>query len=74
VRTGLRSQRWFVAVFALASAITVGACSTHRVAVTNPCPTLTKNGVVVVSPNRGAIGLAKIGLTPAAVKAQEKCA
>jgi hypothetical protein len=54
-------------------ATTTAACSTHRVAVTQPCPVVTKHGKVVIAPYRGGVGLAKIGLTPGALKAREKC-
>jgi hypothetical protein len=49
------------------------ACSTHEVEATRTCTTVTKGGKVVAVSNRGAIGLAKIGLTPRALKLQEKC-
>ena len=58
-----------IVVFGLALA----GCSTHRIAIQNPCPAVTSHGIVIHAPYRGGIGLAKIGLTPAAVKAQEKC-
>jgi hypothetical protein len=47
-------------------------CSTHNEAVSHPCPTVSKGKAVAVS-NRGKIGLAKIGLTPKELKAQQKC-
>ena len=53
-------------------ALTTG-CSTQHVAATHPCPELSKKGKVVVAANRGAVGLAKIGLAPKVLKAQEKC-
>ena len=48
-------------------------CSTHEVAATRTCTTATKGGKVVALSNRGAIGLAKVGLTPKALKLQQKC-
>jgi hypothetical protein len=55
------------------STAAIAGCSTHRVAVTNPCPVVSKQGAVIAAPSRGAIGLVKIGLTPKTLKAQEKC-
>jgi hypothetical protein len=49
-----------------------GGCSTHDVAVSRPC-TIVKAGKAVALSNRGAVAMAKIGLTPRALKAQEKC-
>jgi hypothetical protein len=42
----------------------LAACTPHQVAQTHPCATPS---------NRGAPQLAKIGLTPAELKAQAKC-
>jgi hypothetical protein len=48
-------------------------CSTHEdVAASHPC-TFVTGGKVVARANRGKIGLAKVGLTPKGLKAQEKC-
>jgi hypothetical protein len=53
--------------------LTVTGCSTHDdVAASHPC-TFTVAGKVVAGENRGKIGLAKVGLTPKGLKAQEKC-
>lgn len=52
-------------------AVTTG-CSTHDVPVSHPCTTV-EGGKVVAVENRGAIALAKVGLTPKGLKAQEKC-
>jgi hypothetical protein len=52
--------------------LAVTGCSTHDVPTSNPCTTL-KGGKVVAVENRGAIGLAKVGLTPKGLKAQEAC-
>jgi hypothetical protein len=54
-------------------ALSVTACSTHDVAATRTCTTVTKGGKVAAVSNRGAVGLAKIGLTPKGLKLQEKC-
>jgi hypothetical protein len=48
-------------------------CSTHSAAVSHPCSTVSKQGKVVAVSNRGRVGLAKIGLTPKGLKAQQKC-
>jgi hypothetical protein len=53
--------------------LTATGCSTHDdVAASHPC-TFTVAGKVVAGENRGKIGLAKVGLTPKGLKAQEKC-
>jgi hypothetical protein len=53
--------------------LTATGCSTHDdVAASHPC-TFEKGGKVVAVENRGKIGLAKVGLTPKGLKAQEKC-
>lgn len=54
-------------------AIAATGCSTHEVAVSRPCATVTRGGKAVAIENRGAIAMAKVGLTPAGLKAQEKC-
>jgi len=59
--------------FVLTSALGLAACSTHRVAQTHPCPALTAQSKVVVASSRGAIGLAKVGLTPKGLKALDDC-
>jgi hypothetical protein len=55
-----------------ALSLLVAGCSTHNVEATHTC-TVTKDGKAVAVSNRGGIGLAKIGLTPKSLKAQEKC-
>jgi hypothetical protein len=72
VSTVLRSRPWLITVV-IAFATTTAACSTHPVAVTRPCPAVTRRGTVIAAPYRGGVGLAKVGLTPAALKAREKC-
>jgi hypothetical protein len=48
-------------------------CSTQQAAVSHPCPRSSVQGRTVAASSRGAIGLAKIGLTPKRLKTQEKC-
>jgi hypothetical protein len=67
-----RSLRALVGAVAALSLLAT-ACSTHDVAATRTCTTVTKGGKVVAVSNRGAIGMAKVGLTPKALKLQEKC-
>ena len=50
----------------------LAGCSTHDEAVSRPCPEVTSKKVAAIS-NRGAIGMAKIGLTPDNLKAREDC-
>jgi hypothetical protein len=52
-----------VAVVALVTA-TVAGCTTHTESVQNPCPELSR---------RGAIAMAKLGLTPQELKQQGRC-
>jgi hypothetical protein len=47
-------------------------CSTHNVAVSRPCFKVTGDKAVAID-NRGAIAMAKIGLTPEGLKNQERC-
>jgi len=63
--------RWALVV--LAVGLATAGCSTHRVAATNVCGSVAKEKVVVVAPKRGAIGMAKLGLTPKELKALDKC-
>jgi hypothetical protein len=74
-RTGQRrpgTRRALIGVLAAVSLFAAG-CSTHNVAVSHPCPAPVKGEKVVVVSNRGKVGMAKIGLTPKALKAQQKC-
>ena len=66
------SSRRAVAVGVLLLFGAVAGCSTHDVAVERPCPEVTAKKVAAIS-NRGAIGMAKVGLTPEALKAREDC-
>ncbi len=68
-----RRTRVLVALLFVASLVGTAGCSTHRAAVTNPCPVVSKQGTIVVTPNRGAIAMAKVGLTPKSLKTQQKC-
>jgi hypothetical protein len=49
---------------ALAAGAVATACTPHHEALMNPCPTIA---------GRGVIALAKIGLSPAELKLQQKC-
>jgi hypothetical protein len=60
-------------VLVLALSALFAGCSTTRVAVSHPCPGSPANAKTVAASNRGAIGLAKVGLTPKRLKADEKC-
>jgi hypothetical protein len=64
--------RWRAAVFVAVCLLAAGGCSTHHAAATRSCGSITRQRVVVVS-NRGAMGLAKIGLSPKVLKAQQNC-
>jgi hypothetical protein len=57
-------RRMLVSALVVLSATVVAGCTSHAVAVKHPCPDLSV---------RGAIALAKIGLTPKELKLQEKC-
>jgi hypothetical protein len=48
----------------LGAAAVASACTPHHEALTHPCPTIA---------GRGAIALAKVGLAPQELKAQEQC-
>jgi hypothetical protein len=51
----------------------IGAgCETHATPTAHRCPSPATTKLVVAS-ERGAVGLAKIGFTPRALKAIEKC-
>jgi hypothetical protein len=62
---------------AVAAIVLVGAlasgCSTHDVAASRPCPDIKADKKAIAISNRGAIGMAKIGLTPENLKAREDC-
>jgi hypothetical protein len=73
----VRASRRRFAVVAVAgvlalSTVAVG-CSTHDEATSRPCPPVAPKGTAVAISRRGAVGMAKVGLTPAGLKAQEKC-
>lgn len=70
-RRGTRTAL-LMCLLAMPTTIATG-CSTHREAVSHPCTTVTKGGKVIAVENRGAIAMAKVGLTPNSLKAQEKC-
>lgn len=76
-RSSEKGGRWraLTAVLGSAALVSIAAtgCSTHDVAVSRPCPAVTKGGKAIAIENRGAIALAKIGLTPDGLKAQVKC-
>jgi hypothetical protein len=58
-----RARRSLIAAVALTALVAAG-CSTHDEDVRNPCPELS---------GRGAVALAKLGLTPRELKEQAKC-
>jgi hypothetical protein len=65
VQGGRTSARGLLAVALIALTTTaVAGCSTHDESVQNPCPQLSR---------RGAVALAKLGLTPQELEQQEKC-
>jgi hypothetical protein len=66
-----RGPRLALGTLVALSILTAG-CSTHDVAVSNPCRT-TRGGKVVAVSSRGAIAMAKVGLSPRGLKAQEQC-
>jgi hypothetical protein len=70
-RRRARTWRLLIGTVGALSLVATG-CSTHDVSATRTCTTVT-NGKVVAISSRGAIGMAKIGLTPKALKLQEKC-
>jgi hypothetical protein len=61
-----RGSAWVRKVGAVAGllAVVAAGCSPHEESVQNPCPELSP---------RGAIALAKIGLTPRELKEQQRC-
>jgi hypothetical protein len=63
-RRGPRPRRMLVTALFVLSTAAVAACTPHTVAAKHPCPDLSV---------RGAIALAKLGLTPEELKLQEKC-
>jgi hypothetical protein len=65
-------RRALIGVLGVLSLI-LTACSTQDVAATRTCGNITTGGKIVAVSSRGAIGLAKIGLAPRVLKAQEKC-
>jgi hypothetical protein len=69
---GVTSRRGLL-ILVLGSVVVSGGCTTHRVTAVHPCPALVTQQTVVAVPNRGAIGMDKIGLTPDGLKSQQKC-
>lgn len=70
--SGAASRRRIAVTGALLLVTAVAGCSTHDVAVERPCPEVTADDVAAIS-NRGAIGMAKLGLTPESLKARGDC-
>jgi hypothetical protein len=62
-RKSMTGRRLVVAAVALAVLATAG-CRPHDESVKNPCPELSP---------RGAVALAKLGLTPRELKEQARC-
>lgn len=58
------ARRLLAVVVVALTTTTVAGCTTHSESVQNPCPELSR---------RGAIAIAKLGLTPQELKQQEKC-
>ena len=71
-KLGLTSRRGLL-VLVLGGALVAGGCTTHRVTAVHLCPGVVTERTVVAVPNRGAIGMDKVGLTPDGLKAQENC-
>jgi hypothetical protein len=67
------SRRHVIGVLALLTALAVSGCTPHTVSVTDPCRTVSGQGSIVVISDRGAVGLARIGLTPRGLKAEQNC-
>jgi hypothetical protein len=57
-------RRLLAAAVTALTVIAVAGCSTHTESVQNPCPEVSR---------RGAVALAKLGLTPQELKQQGKC-
>jgi hypothetical protein len=57
-------RRLGVVALVLALGAGAAACSTHRVSVMHPCPTIA---------GRGVVGLPKLGLAAEELKIQQKC-
>jgi hypothetical protein len=63
-RAAFARRRAIMAGVVILTAALTGACAAHREPLTNPCPTLV---------GRGAVALAKLGLSSKELKLQEKC-
>jgi hypothetical protein len=61
---GSHLRRLRIAGIVVLSATVITACTPHTITVKHPCPDLSV---------RGAIALAKIGLTPELLKEQQHC-
>ena len=61
---GTNSTRRSLIAAAVLTAVVAAGCSTHEEDVQNPCPELSR---------RGAVALAKLGLTPRELRDQVKC-
>jgi hypothetical protein len=67
------ARQMLAGVFVVLSTAAVTGCSTHPVALIQPCSTAPKQATIVVASDRGAIGLMKVGLTPAELTAEQSC-
>ena len=65
-------QRLAIGALVVAGSVGIAGCTAHRVVVTRSCGSGSVQRTIVVS-NRGAVGLAKVGLTPKVLKAEENC-
>ena len=67
------ARRLLAGVLVVLSTAAVAGCSTHHVALIQPCSASPKHATIVGASDRGAIGLSKVGLTPAELTAWQTC-
>jgi hypothetical protein len=66
-----RGHRWALVSVCTLPVILGGGCESHAATSTQACPAPPVVKVVVAS-ERGAVGMARVGLTPRSLKAEEK--
>jgi hypothetical protein len=69
----VRRRRALLGALLVAGTMAATGCTPHRVAVNYKCPGVTAHKTVVFSSRRGGTGMAKVGVTPAGLKAEQKC-
>ena len=67
------ARQMLAGVLVVLSTAAVAGCSAHHVALIQLCSASPKHALIATASDRGAIGLSKVGLTPAELTAWQSC-